>query len=72
MASKRTAQWLDAQNFLYELNEAWVKEYEMCKKHEAENGKDATYYTMLGRSAGIADAKEMAERLINGEYRVDY
>jgi len=72
MASLRTAQWLDAQNFTYELNTKQRELYSEMKKHEAENGKDAQYYTLLGMCQGVADALRMADEFIAGKYRTSY
>ena len=72
MPSKRTAKFLDAQNFLYELNQRWIRESEALEKHKAENGKDRTYYMLLGKQDGIKTALEMAEDFVNGNYAVQY
>lgn len=72
MPSKRTAQFLDAQNFLYELNQRWLSINDDLEAHFAENGKDSKYYLLLGIQKGINDAKTMAEQFIAGEYRVKY
>ena len=72
MASKRNAKFLDAQNFSYELNAAWVKAYENMKEHQAENGKDTKYWMLLGIQEGLLQAKDMAEDFVNGKYSVHY
>lgn len=72
MANKRDAKFLDAQNFSYELNAAWVKAYENMKEHQAENGKDTRYYVLLGIQEGLLKAKGMAEDFVNGKYAVKY
>lgn len=72
MASKRTALFLDAQNYVYELNQRWLEINDLLEKHEAENGKDATYYILLGRQAGIKDAHKMAEEFASGKYAPKY
>jgi len=72
MASKRTAQFLDAQNFIYELNQRWLQMNDDLDKHLAENGKDSRYYMLLGIQHGMGEAKGMAERFAAGEYRAKY
>lgn len=72
MASKRTAQFLDAQNFIYELNQKYLQINDDLNRHMAENGKDSKYYMFLGWQHGIGESKRMAEEFANGKYRVEY
>lgn len=72
MASKRNTKFLDAQNFLFELRKKWETLNEEADRHKAENGKDTTYYIMLGQSSGLLDSIEMAEDFLAGKYTVQY
>lgn len=72
MASRRTAQFLDAQNFIYELNQRFLMYNDMLNKHEAENGKDSTYYILLGKTVCMNEVKVMAEDFAAGKYAPKY
>ncbi len=72
MASKRNAKFLDAQNFIYELRQKWYQTEEQMEKHNAENGKDTTYYILLGRCDALMQAVDMAEEFAAGQYAVKY
>ena len=72
MASKRNAKFLDAQNFLFEMRQSWLHSTELALRHEAESGKDTTYYFLLGRSDALLHAVEMAEDFAAGQYAVKY
>lgn len=68
--ANRNARFLDVRNYLYEVNQAWLRASEEVNKHFAENGKDSTYYILLGRQDGIHDMLRMAETLVSGQYQI--
>ena len=72
MASKRNAKFLDAQNFIYELRQKWYQAVERMEKHQAENGKDSSYYILLGRCDALMAAVDMAEEFAAGKYEAKY
>ena len=72
MASKRNAKFLDAQNFIYELRQKWYQAVERMEKHQAENGKDSSYYILLGRCDALMAAVDMAEEFAVGKYEAKY
>lgn len=72
MASKRNAKFLDAQNFIYELRQKWYQAVERMEKHQAENGKDSSYYILLGRCDALMAAVDMAEEFADGKYEAKY
>lgn len=72
MASKRNAKFMDAQNFIYELRQKWYQTEDQMERHNAENGKDATYYILLGRCDALMQAVDMAEEFAAGKYAATY
>lgn len=72
MASKRNAKFLDAQNYIYELRQKWYQAVERMEKHQAENGKDSSYYILLGRCDALMAAVDMAEEFAAGKYEAKY
>lgn len=72
MASKRNAKFLDAQIFIYELRQKWYQAVERMEKHQAENGKDSSYYILLGRCDALMAAVDMAEEYAAGKYEAKY
>ncbi len=66
MKNDRNAKWVDVQNFMYEINQMWLRTNDAVDAQYNENGKDSTYYMLLGKQDGIKDAKTLLEKYING------
>lgn len=58
--------FVDVRNYEYELSEKGKDANDAINAHYAESGKDATFYTLLGRWQGLNDALTLLEHYING------